>query len=139
MRSLLSAAMVAACALGIAAPALAEPHMGAFQTPHMGAFQTPHMSAHRTLVPRHIDRIRHDRDDGHRRRGRHGDEFPLLPFDFFDSGAGPDEIGTPSDDPNVGVAPWAPPVTAADLPPCRETGAGGVVVLRGLGCARDQR
>jgi hypothetical protein len=148
MHRLIPTALVAICALGIAAPALAAPHMGAQEAPHMVVQQAPHMGVHpvpqmranRVSAPAHFDRAHRDRDDGHH-RGRHRHGFPGDPFGLFDSGLFPDEIGVaPSDAvPYADSAPLvdpAPPAQAEDLPPCRETGAGGVVVLRGTGCQR---
>lgn len=153
MRSLISAAILAISTIGIAAPALAASHMGAQPAPHMvvhqapqmGVHQMPHMGVHRVSTPTHIDGFHHDRDDGHRNRGRHRHGFPGEPFGFFDSGldpydsgVGPDQIGVaPADsyvDPNQAAS--APPAQAEEQPPCRETGAGGVVILRGTGCQR---
>ena len=146
MRSLISAAILAISTVGIAAPALAASHMGAqpaphmvvHQAPHMGVHQMPHMGVHRVSTPTHIDGFHHDHDDGHRHRGRHRHGFPGEPFGFFDSGVGPDQIGVAPADSYVDPDPAAsaPPAQAEDQPPCRETGAGGVVILRGTGCQR---
>jgi hypothetical protein len=145
MHNLISATIVAISTVGIAAPALAASHMGAQAAPHMVVHQAPHLGVHRVSTPTHIDGFHHDRDDGHRHRGGHRHRIPGEPFGFFDSGVdpydsgvGPDQIGVaPADsyvDPDSAAS--APPAQAEDLPPCRETGAGGVVVLRGTGCQR---
>ena len=147
MHRLIYAAIVVTCAVGIGTPAFAASHVGAHPAAapvHIGRtqpFAAPHMGAQRMSMPAHIDRPRQDRDDGHRHGGRHRHGFPLEPFGYldsgyFDSGVGPDEIGAAPAEPFVEPPPFAPPIPTAELPPCRETGAGGVVVLRGTGCTR---
>jgi hypothetical protein len=145
MHKLISATIVAISTIGIAAPALAASHMGAQAAPHMVVHQAPHMGVHRVSTPTHTDGFHHDRDDGHRHRGGHRHRIPGEPFGFFDSGLDPYDSGVSPD--QIGVAPAdsyidpdpaasAPPAQAEDQPPCRETGAGGVVILRGTGCQR---
>jgi len=121
MRSLISTAIITACVVGISPSALAAPHMGAHQ------MQT---SIHNSGAPR-------GHEIGHRQEGRHRHGIS-VPFDYFDPGLGTDEIGVPPADSTVDAPLLALPSPAVDLPPCRETAAGGVLVLRGTGCTPDK-
>jgi len=142
MHRLISAAIVVICGVGVGTPAHAASHMGAHPAAapvHIGSphpFAAPHMGPHQMSMSAHIDRTRQDRGERHRHGGRDRNGFPLEPFGYFDSAVGPDEIGASPAEPFIDPPSFVPPIPAAELPPCRETGAGGVVVLRGTGCTR---
>jgi hypothetical protein len=115
---------------------------GVIVTTWVGSMAAPAFAAHATGAHQsgtsiHVDGVDANNHDVHRHdsHGRHR----IWPVPFgLESELGPDVTDAPSEAPSVDVSPLAPSNQAVDLPPCREIGAGGVVVLRGMGCARDK-
>ena len=132
MRSLISAAIAVTCVC-MSVPAYAAPHIGGQSMAHAA-----HVGGARHVERAvHVEGARHGEREARRHFGHHRDGTSLFPFDFFDdSAAGPEAIGALPEPLIADPAPLAPSTDPADRPPCRETGAGGVVVLRGLGCTR---
>jgi len=120
MRSLAYAVLAMTCAIGLGAPALAAETMSAHQAPAL----MPAGSADK------------DGDDGHHRHGHHRRGL-VLPFVFFGPAAAPQVIVAQPDASSPDPAPPPPASQSADQPPCRETSAEGVVILRGTGCTPD--
>ena len=118
VRKAFSAVVLVAGALGMAAPAFAGQDMSAHP-----------VSAPMEAAGGHLDG--HGQHHGDHRRHR---SF-LLPFGYFE----PAPVAAPiyAEAPSVDVAPPEVTPRARDLPPCRET-SGGVIVLRGTGCAREK-
>lgn len=127
MRTLFSLAIVMACAASTSVPALAQQSMSAHQMPAMS----------------HVGGAGHGSGDMHHHFGHHRHRgTTLVPLGFWDWAPQPDVVvmqpqGAPAD--AVPPPPQAPPTQTADLPPCRETTADGVVVLRGMACTRGER
>jgi hypothetical protein len=103
------------------------------------AFAAAITSAHDGSTPVHIGRARPHSDDGLHHESHHRHRLRLVPFEFYESAPVPDVTMVNPDVSSGTVAPPAPPIPTADQPPCQETGAGGVVIFRGIGCTRDKR
>ena len=127
MRALISVAIVMACAASTSVPVLAQQSMGAHQMPAMS----------------HGGRGGHGGGEMHHHvdhRG-HRNGTALVPFGFWDWAPEPNVVVVEPQPANADAAPPAPqvlPTQTADLPPCRETTPDGVVVLRGMACARGE-
>ena len=98
---------------------------------------------HRRFFDRHAHAhafFRHRFDDFHNRFDNFDNsglfDFPYgFPYDAnYGAYAPPFAFDPEAAYPNLPP----PPPQVAELPPCRETGAGGVVVLRGMSCSRNK-
>jgi hypothetical protein len=77
--------------------------------------------------------------DGHHHDGHSGQRVLLWPFGFYESAQAPTVITVDPEAPTAARAPPAPEAPAAEPPPCRETTADGVVIIRGLGCTSEKQ
>jgi len=65
--------------------------------------------------------------------------FPYYPYDTtYGAGYYPYASAVPPEGSSANAAPPLPSMQVADLPPCRESTADGVVILRGTACARSK-
>ena len=104
----------------------------------MTAFAAEGMSAHDVGSSAHMGNRPHP-GDGHHHDSHHRHRVTLLPFGFYEWAPAPDVAVVNPDVSSATAAPPDPPMPAADQPPCQETAAGGVVILRGMSCTRDKR
>lgn len=152
LRAAMMLGVVALCCAGVAQSAEAREQMGlsqgSFGARGSARFQSPRFERRepfsqnrRFFVHRRFDR---DRDDRFffRDRFRFGDGFGFgfggWPYYPYDTGYYPYPSAAPPEGPIPYAALGPPPTQTADLPPCRESGPDGVVIMRGTACSRGK-
>jgi hypothetical protein len=127
VRPAFTALVIVAGAIGVIAPAFAAQNMSAAPMLGPGPAQIGGDAHH------------HDGDDGRHHDGHPGQRTLLWPFGFYQSAQAPTVITVDPEAPTAARAPPAPEAPAAEPPPCRETTADGVVIIRGLGCTSEKQ
>jgi len=132
VRPAFAALLVAAGAIGMIAPAFAAQNMSANPMSSPNAIDGAHHDGD--------DRHNHDHDNGNGHDGHHRHRIVLVPFGFYEIAQAPTVVTVNPGAPVVAAPPPpAPEPPAAERPPCRETTADGVVIVRGLGCTSDKQ